>query len=170
MKKLLIFTLLLFIILGKNLQAQDDNFKALFIYNVTNFIEWPAVEGSFSIFVLGNSPVVEIFRSDPKLKGKKVAGIPISIDPLADVSRAGECQILYIPEDQGDKIEAAVTAIGNKPILIVTQSDDAISKGSCINFYKKADGKLTMQISRKNIESHGLKVGSQLLYLGDEVN
>lgn len=170
MKKLFFSIILFCFILGKVTQAQDDNFKALFIYNVTNFIEWPAIEGEFKIYVLGGSPVIEIFKSDPKLKGKKVAGIPITIEPLTDVSKAGECQILYVPEEQGGKIESAITAIGNKPILIVTQSENAISKGSCINFQKKPTGKLTMQISRKNIESHGLKVGSQLLYLGEEVN
>ena len=170
MKKLFVCILLFFIILGNVSQAQDDNFKALFIYNVTNFIEWPAVEGNFVIYVLGNSPIIDIFKSDSKLKDKKVAGTPIAIEPLNDVKNAGSCQILYVPEDQADKMDAAVAAIGSKAILIVTHFDGAITKGSCINFYNKPDGKLTMQISRKNIESHGLKVGSQLLYLGDEVN
>lgn len=170
MKKILVCILLFFIIFGKVVVAQDDNFKALFMYNITNFIEWPAAEGVFKIQVLGSSQIVKIFTTDAKLKDKKVAGIPIDIKEISDVGSVDDCHILYISETKGDQIDAAVSAVEGKPILIVTHSDGAIDKGACINFYKQASGKLSMQISRKNIEKHGLKVDSKLLYLGEEVN
>ncbi len=166
-KKWLILILLTFLL--KSAFAQDDNFKALFIYNVTNFIEWPAVDGNFVIHVLGESSVVNIFKTDVKLRDKKVTGKPIVIEKIPGVKSIGNCQILYIPQEQGAQIDTVVKIIGKKPTLIVTSTDNAITKGASINFFKKG-GKLTMQISRKNIESHGLKVDSKLLYLGEEVN
>jgi len=67
-------TLLIFLLLGVagNVNAQDEKFKAIFIYNFTKYVNWPQIEGSFIISILGNSAITGEIES---IAAKKTVGI-----------------------------------------------------------------------------------------------
>ncbi len=161
-----------FLYMTLSCNAQHDNFKALFILNVTNFIEWPSLPEQFVIKILGNSPVKNILETDPKLRNKKISGIPFKVNEVPDIYSVRECQILYIPSDKLNEISAVMDVISGQPTLIITDDNTgtAIKNGACINFYAPPGQKITMQINKENIINQGLKVDSHLLYLGEVID
>jgi hypothetical protein len=54
-----------------SLKAQDEKFKAIFIYNFTKYINWPASEGDFVINVLGDEAIT---REMGEIATKKTVG------------------------------------------------------------------------------------------------
>ena len=54
-------------------KAQDEKFKALFMYNFTKYIEWPQTKqsGDFVIGVMGNSAIVSELNA---IASKKTVG------------------------------------------------------------------------------------------------
>jgi len=165
MKKITIFLLLaVFFAKPKDTNAQDDKFKALFVYNITKMVDWPAAQknGNFVVCVLGNADLQSI--SD-----KKVVNQVISLRKIASPAEIGDCHILYISADAVGSLGAAVSAVGGKPILIFADEVGASKKGAGINFITK-DGSIKYEYSKKSIEKQGLSVSSDFESLGINVD
>jgi hypothetical protein len=146
--------------------AQDDKFKALYLYNITTFIEWPSLGENFIITSLGESSVIANFQSTHG--SKTINSKTIIVHKAASVDNIGNCQILFIPSEQSGQLAAALAKLSGKATLIVTDKEGLAKQGSCIN-YINVGGKLNLEINRRNIETRGLKVDSQLLLLGIEI-
>ena len=164
MKKIVLLLVLSFIIFRGF--AQDDKFKALYLYNITTFIEWPSLGENFVISSLGESTMINTFIANHG--NKTINGKTIIVHKASGVANIGNCQILYVPADQSSNLAVVLSKLAGKATLIVTDADGLVKQGSCIN-YVLVNGKLNLEISRKNIETRGLKVDSQLLLLGIEV-
>jgi hypothetical protein len=158
-----IFTIFITGILGIiPVKAQNEKFKALFIYNFTNYIEWPSNnEGTFLISVLGNSPIIDELKIISTKK--KVGTSTIIVKKISDPSEIGESKICYIPISNKKKVDEISMALKNKPILIIT--DEATSSYG-INFIETGQ-KQAFLVNKTNIEAHGLKVSSTLLSLSN---
>jgi hypothetical protein len=145
--------------------GQNEKFKALFIYNFTNYIEWPGgTSATFIITVVGESPIINELQSISKLK--KVGSATIEVKKVNSASEIGTTQIVYIPADKKRVLPEIAQAMSGKATLII--SDNAQGKFG-INFVE-VDSKQSFQISKSNIEDHRLKVNSSLLSLGTSVN
>jgi len=165
MRKL--FTLIIFSCLFVTVcKSQDEKFKALYLYNITKFIEWPTQAGPFIIKVLGESPVTTLYKSE--FGQRTVNSQSVEIINANSTAELNNAQIIYIPSSQSASIPSVVAKVAGKPVLIITDQSGATSKGASISFVMS--GKLTIQISRRNIESHGLKVNTQLIELGIDVD
>lgn len=163
------FLLILFLILLKAnfAMAQDEKFKALFLYNYAKGIEWPNVSGDFVIGVLGTSPIID--ELDIIAQKKKVGTQTIIIKKFSSLTGAEDCNIFYLPANKSANLSSLIDKVKGKGTLIVTDSPGSIKKGSCINFFV-ANDKLSYEISKNNIEKQGLKVTTNLLSLGVKVN
>jgi hypothetical protein len=151
-----------FLFLAPTLYAQNDKFKALFIYNFTNYIDWPAgsVSNSFVITVVGDSPIIEELQTIATKK--KINNLPIVVKKVKDVASIGTPQIVFIPSDKRKWVADINRTSAGNPVLVI--SDNA-SGDFGINLIER-DQKQMFQISKSNIESHHLKVSSSLLTLG----
>jgi hypothetical protein len=149
-----------------HLLAQNEKFKAMFIYNFIKYVEWPeGTNGSnFLITIIGDSPIKTELESIAGLK--KVGTATLEIKRVKSIAEIGDSQIIYIPSAKKKLLPEVVTKSHGKPILIV--SDEA-SGDFGINFIEM-DGKLKFQIAKSRIESHSLRVNSSLLSLGIPVN
>lgn len=166
MKNIVIF-LVSILISGFTYQtnAQEDvKFKALYTYNFTNFIEWPATSGNFVVKVVGDIP--ELYKAD--LETKNVNGQAISVISVADPSAVGDCHILYVPPAQSGVIASAISGLTGKNTLIITDSS-AFEEGVSINFVMNSNN-LGIQISENSIRNQGLKVNKQLLNMGENMD
>ena len=138
--------------------AQDDKYKAIFIYNFALNIEWPASEsnGDFVICVVNQGDALEAVRS--MAQGKMVRNKTITVVGVKSIDDIPECQILYLPssESKADKISSAVAKVGSAATLIVSDNEGALEYGSCINFVKDEE-KIKYEASKKNFESHRLQ-------------
>jgi len=149
------------------LKAQDEKFKAIFVYNFTKYIDWPPKQGNFIISVLGTDPIAG------ELKGiaskKKVGQTSIEVKNIRTIGDIGNCNILYVSDSKSDALPQVLLQAKENNILVITENKDACKSGSCINFVSSG-GKITYEISKKNIETNGLKVSGDLIQLGVLVN
>jgi hypothetical protein len=145
--------------------GQNEKFKALFIYNFTNYIDWPGgTSGSFVIAVLGDSPIVEELQAISKIK--KIGNAPIEVRKVSSPAEIGNVQIVFVPAQKKKLLAELSQSLIGKATLIIT--DNAPGEFG-INFVE-IDQKQSFQISKTNIETHRLKVNSSLIALGTLVN
>lgn len=97
MRKLLIVTCLLVMGSALHVSGQISTFKALFLYNFTQNIEWPgpaAGNGDFVITVLGDNDMVTELEKLAKVK--KVGSRKLLIKKVSNVDEVGDTQIVFL--------------------------------------------------------------------------
>ncbi len=165
MKKYIIISLLFIVGFGSRIFSQNENVKAVFIYNFTKYISWPKSEssGDFTIGVLGNPAMVSSLNA---LASKKRVGTrKIKILNFNSYNAIQKCHILYIGNAKKSQISNALTKVSLLPVVVVTDSPGLIEKGSGINFVE-VGGKQKFEIKKATVEKKGIKVNSALLQLG----
>lgn len=165
MKKALLLLLFGVTIGWHKIQAQDEMFKALFMYNFTKDIEWPPSHrtGEFVIQVVGSSPIVDELQKIAS--AKKVGSQPIVVKKINSASEITKCNMLVITPGKSTELTTILKAVAGQPILIVSDKEGLAKAGSCINLIK-IDGKQKFEINTKAIAAQGLKVTSFLTSLG----
>ncbi|MGI8637190.1 MAG: YfiR family protein, partial [Segetibacter sp.] len=101
-KTFCVFLISLFLIFAFQLQAQTSreySIKAVFLYNFTQFIDWPATafsnaESPFIVGILGDDPFHASL--DEAVAGEKVKDHPIIVQRYQDVKDITTCHILFI--------------------------------------------------------------------------
>ena len=164
MKKtvLAIFALLL---ISTSTRAQDEKFKALFMYNFTKYIEWPQTKqsGDFVIGVLGNSAIVSELNA---IASKKTVGAQnIKVKEVAASDELTKLHILFVAEDKSGHVDEIAEKVKGKGVVLITDKAGLAKTKSGIN-YVKEDGKQKFEVSNKHLTEEGVKVSSQLLSLG----
>ncbi len=143
--------------------AQTDiaRAEALFIYNFSRLIEWPAnyKTGPFVIGVLGNTPIAEQLKTFTT--GKQVGSQPISIKTYGSPAEISTCHILFVPFSETKYMSNIISQVTNKSTLIITEKNAAIEQGSAINFVVIGD-KLKFELSPNNAQKYNIKLSSKL--------
>ena len=170
MKKVLILLLFVNVVHGY-VNAQDDKFKALFIYNFTKYMEWPESKrtGDFKIGVLGNSPITNELKA---FTAKKTVGQQkIVVDEILAIADCQKYHIVFVPTKASSNVDEIAQLVANKGVLIVTDKPGMAEEQAGINFIKdKNDGQQTFEISVKHIHEQGVNAGKTLLSLGVTVD
>ncbi|HON18513.1 MAG TPA: YfiR family protein [Salinivirgaceae bacterium] len=166
----IVFFLFVGTILPNKSFSQNEKFKALFIYNFTKYIEWPAdfSTGEFIIGVLGNSPIItELETISDK---RKVGNQTIVIQQYNSVGDIRKCHILYLPSGKSASLQEVLQKLApSTPTLVITDSPGLASKGAAINFVLKGNHQ-EFEINTAALETSKLKVNNTLLTLGTVVN
>ncbi|MGC3978731.1 MAG: YfiR family protein [Paludibacteraceae bacterium] len=152
-----------------SVKAQNEKFKALFLYNFIKNIEWPQAykQGDLVIGVLGNTPILKELET---ITGNQKAGNqPMKVKFFSNAEEVSSCHLIYVSPNKGGAIAQLLTKVNGNNTLIVSDSKGGIQQGSGINFIMDGD-KLKFEISKHNIETKGLKVSASLLNLGVAVN
>ncbi len=170
MKSKFLFSLLVtvyFFCSSASINAQDERFKAIFVYNFTKYINWPVSQGNFVINVLGNDDIISEME---EIATKKMVGkSKIDIIKVLSVSEIKKCQILFVSSSKMDLFAEVIQLAKKNRILVITEKANACKGGSCINFLNN-EGKLSFEISKLNIESCGLQVSIDLLKMGTSID
>lgn len=135
--------------------------QAMFIFNFSRLIEWPAAykNGPFIIGVLGTSPVAD--ELELYTKGKKVGAQDIQIIRYKTVQEITTCHILFIPFSRSKQLAEVSTSLQGKSTLLITEKSGALKEGSAINFIILGD-KLKFELNADNASKYGIKVSSKL--------
>ncbi len=155
---------MVFIAMGViNTYAQDAKYKALFIYNFTKHIEWPAnaKTGDFVIGVVGNN---DVFNNISNIAGGKKAGSQnIVVVKFKSVEEVIDCHILFVGMGQSNSSKFAIiqTKTSGKNTLIVTERAGMAKKGSVINFVVQG-GKIKFELNKANAAKYKLTISSYL--------
>ena len=174
MKKTIIFSLVIYIVGAFPFaQAEEttkgiskaDKLKAVFIYNFTEYIQWPDAKTSapFVIAIIGKSPLVIPLKEIAQKK--KVSGNrKIEIKLLKNIESIKTCQILFISASEKKKLAEIVKKVKGKHILTISDSKGFAARGVAINFVRIGE-KVKFEMNRNVITHSGFKVSSQLLKL-----
>jgi len=165
MIKKLCFLLLFYYLSLSSLFSQDAKFKALFMYNFTKYLEWPAEKqkGDFVIGIYGTSPITQELRI---IAGKKKVGIQnIVIKEYSTPAGLSGCHIIFIPENRSARIDEIRNSCTGTGTVLITEKAGLAKTVSGLN-YVSIDGKQSFEINKTNLEKQGVKVNSVLLSLG----
>lgn len=139
--------------------TQDlSKYHALFIGKFTDYIEWPQGKDQLVIGVLGNSAVFDELQASLGQRGKA------SIKKVSGPGDLANCQVVFIPASENKQFDAIYSAVNNKDILLVTESEQFARKGAAISFYLDS-GKLRFFLNESATKDHNLKVSSGLTSL-----
>jgi len=159
-RKIVLFALLLICAAYGNSIAQTNVYKlhALFIYNFTKHFQWTSVGDVFTIGVYGSEVALKEIKAN--LVDKKYSGKDIRVINIAGVGDANICQIVYTPKSSKAKILSLFESATKQNVLFVSE-DDMIADGFPVSFIIQNE-KLNFKISKKNLDTAGLRVSSAL--------
>lgn len=141
--------------------------KAAFIYNFTQFVEWPdsafdSKDSPFVIATFGDNPFNGAL--EVAMNGKSVAGRTIIIKHFDSADSLGPCQLLFAPSTQDSNLKALFDKVDNKPILTVGESDAFMDAGGGIRFFMDGN-RIRFEIDPSPLATDGLKVSAKLMKL-----
>ena len=148
--------------------AQGNIYKlhSLFLYNFTKHIQWTEVGDTFTIGVFGNQNALKEVKAN--FSGKKFSGKDIRVINIVGIGDANASHLVYMPKSTKSEILNMFDDANKNNTLFVSE-DDLISQGFPISFVINGS-KLGFKVSKKNLESSGLKISSSLLSLAQVVD
>jgi hypothetical protein len=154
-------------------QSIDEyQFKAAFLYNVAQFVEWPA-----EAFKTPSDPIVNCILGDSPLtgalrragNGNVIGGRRFVTRNISDVKHLSGCHILFVSSSEEQRWRAmAETVQHGSGLLTVGENDGFASDGGILNF-KLERGKIRIQINAAAAERQRLRISSRLLRLSQIV-
>ncbi|HSU52293.1 MAG TPA: YfiR family protein [Segetibacter sp.] len=162
------------LILSFQLQAQSSreyNIKAVFLYNFTQFVDWPPsafsnAESPFIIGILGEDPFHAAL--DEAVVGEKVKDHPIIVQRYHDVKDITTCHILFINLKEESKMKETLSILSGKNILTVSDMPDFAAIGGIVRFASEKN-KIRLQINLPASKHADLTISSKLLQVADIV-
>jgi hypothetical protein len=142
-------------------QVGIEKAEALFIYNFTKGISWPAssLNGEFVIGVVGDKYLFD--ELETLTKSKSVGTNKISVKYFAKPAEIVNSHILVVGNRFSGSFEQIKASTGSFPSLFINTSDGMTAKGSGIDF-RLIDDKMKFVMSTANIKNRGLLIDSRL--------
>ena len=145
--------------------VSEDQVKAAYVYNFAKFVEWPAIAfpsptAPFRLCVLGEKS----FQSelDQVIKGKTVAGRPVTMVPAQVQEQFRSCHILFIASSQNKQVQRILESLRDSSVLTVGEAKNFIEQGGIINLVLE-DDRVQFQVNHKAATQAGLRISSRLL-------
>jgi hypothetical protein len=151
--------------------SQESTIKAVFLYNFTQFVEWPesAFAGETSplvIGILGKDPFGSSL--DETVRGERVKNHPLVVKRFKTVAEITRCHILYININEKDQLKNILGSLKAKNILTVGDVSNFASNGGMICFFTEKN-KTRIRINIEAVKNSELTISSKLLRLADLV-
>lgn len=172
------FLLLVFILLASMRSpfqieetSREYQLKAAFLYNFTQFVEWP--EGSlpedtpFVIGILGKDPFGAYL--DELVNGEKVNEHPLIVQRFASVDEIKTCHILFINISDKSQLQAILKNLKSNNVLTVGDATHFSKNGGIVRFYTE-DNKTRIHINLEAAKQAELTISSKLLRLAGIVD
>jgi hypothetical protein len=148
----------------------DYAVKAAYLYKFASYVDWPEdlldAASPLRIGVLGAQDLAEELALITS--GRTVDGRSITVTRLRSSDTVDDLHILFVGRDESGRLERLLAPARIRPILTVTDSDDALTAGSIINFIV-SDERVRFEISLFEAEQRGLRIDSRLLAVAQGV-
>jgi hypothetical protein len=149
--------------------AQVDlySLEAAYIYNFTEFTEWPGAQTGGALTVCAE-PRTELGVALGKLSGRAVAGKTWSVKPIPEGGAIGACNVLIV--DSAVSSAAAKSASAHDAPMLVVHATDADAGDTPYVVMLTRDGdRLRFDIDNKEAARRHLGLSSKLLRLARNV-
>jgi hypothetical protein len=144
--------------------SREYQVKAAFLFNFAQFVQWPdaamTADEPLIIATVGTDPFEGML--DKAVAGKTIGKHRIEVHHAGSAQDIGKCHLLFVPA--GQNAGEIISAVGNKAVLMVGESDNFTDAGGDIRFFLE-DGKIRFEIDPDSTSRGGLKVSSKLLNL-----
>lgn len=143
--------------------------KAVFLYNFTQFVEWPD-----SAYTMTDEPlVIGILGKDPfgayldeVVAGEEVNGHPLQVQRFEQVDDLGSCHLLFISKEKKAQLTEVMQALKTRSVLTVSDEDGFMHQGGMVKFIT-VNNKIRLQINPEAAKAAGLHISSRLLSLAE---
>lgn len=152
-------------------QAQTDyRIWCLYMHRFSQHVKWTDQEElkEIVIGVYGISPLIPALEDYFKMKG--TSRLTYKIKRISSADQAVGCQILFVTKEHLGDFASLETLLRKEKTLLMSEIPGLAKKGACINFLQNSESELKVEINKKCIEMHGLKISEQALSYGVEVN
>ncbi len=169
---LVVSALLLVSAVPLSAQSKEYQIKAAFLYNFSQFIEWPptAFGGAQEPIVLG------IIGEDPfgayldeLVRGEKVNNHPLVVQRYASVDEIKNCHVLFISRSKSLPPGPLLESLKGRSTLTVGDSDEAARAGVMIRFFTDQN-KIRLRINVEAAKAVNLTISSKLLKAAEIVS
>lgn len=150
---------------GEDATTLENRLKAAFLFKFASYVDWPdylfsGPDHPITIAIVGAEPIAaELTRN---VIGRTVQGRAIKVKRLKAHDAFADVHIVFVGVGEAERLERTVQAARPHPILIVTDFDGALERGSMINFVL-AERRLRFEVSLVTAEKSGLRLSSRLL-------
>lgn len=145
--------------------ALERQAKAAYLYKFAGFVEWP--DGCFArpdsalvIGVQGADALAD--QLEQTVAGHSANGRAILVRKLRRGEPASGLHILFLGALDRAALQEALAASRNQPVLTVSDSDQAHTLGSMINFIVAGD-KLRFEVALKPVAAARMKISARML-------
>ena len=161
-----------FLLASQLADNREYQVKAAFLYNFTQFVEWPAnafpePAAPLVIGILGDDPFGTYLEET--IEGEKVNGHPLVIQHYKNIEEVKTSHILFINQAETNKPEQAVINLKGKFILTVSDGNNFIQQGGMIRFITR-NNKIQIQINPEAAKEADLIISSKLLKVAEVVS
>jgi hypothetical protein len=150
--------------------ASEYQIKAIFLFNFTQFVEWPT-----TAFADTNAIVIGILGEDPfgpylmeTVQGEEVNGHPLVVQHYQKVEDVKACHILFINASEMHQIKKIFISLKSRNILTVSDALNFTKQGGMIRFFTE-NNKIRIRINLNAAKDANLTISSKLLRLADIV-
>lgn len=153
-------------------QAQTETqVKAAFLYKFGGFVEWPpaaftAADAAFTIGVVGAEPLA--LELEQIVARRTVHGRRVEVRRLRRGEPLAGVHVLFIGRAEAPRLAGIIDAARGQPVLLVTESEDALAQGSMINFVAVED-KVRFDVALPPAERGQLRISARLLAVARKV-
>jgi hypothetical protein len=149
--------------------TREYQVKAAFLFNFTQFVEWPAQcfsnpESKAIIGVLGKDPFGTYLEET--IAGETINKHPLVIQRFNTVDEITNCHILFINISDKNKLKAILEKLKGKNILTVSDANGFAKLGGMVRLYTK-DDKINIQVNLEAAKEENLIISSKLLKLAE---
>ncbi len=169
-KLILIFAGILLFSVQTNAQLDETDtgsiIKASYIYNFAKLVEWTETSSApeLKIDILGD---VNLYKQLVKrYAGKKIGNQTVEVKLIMEISDAEGIHILFVSRKHASLLPTISKKLQGKNTLLITEIEDALTKGSVINFIS-VNNNLKFEINETNASAHNLIIGSTLKSLAE---
>jgi hypothetical protein len=160
--------LALLVIAGADVTAQrslEYEVKAAYLYNIVNFVTWPPDAFSSNsdplhVCVYGVDPFGPLL--DRAMQGGTANRRPVAIIRTTDANALMECELVFLPGANTDRIDQAVRVTSTRPVLTIGESSDFLRRGGMIAFVVDG-GRVRFDVNLPVAAMRGLTLSSRLL-------
>lgn len=147
--------------------SREYALKAVFLLNFSRFTEWPTntfetPKSDFVIGILGKSPFGTSIEE--AVQGERLNQHKYVVESYRDVTEIKNCEMLFISRSETSHLREIVARLGRKPVLTVSDIQNAADAGVCVEFVIEND-KIRLRINLDSLKSAHLVMSSELLRL-----
>jgi len=154
---------------GQSTTASEYELKAVFIFNFTQFVQWPATSFSSEhaplvIGILGEDPFGPYLND--VISGEKVDGHPLVIEHYATAGDIKNCHILFVSKNEITRFGQLAATLKKQNVLTVGDAPTFLMQEGMIKLLTK-NNKIQLQINIESVKESNLVISSKLLRLAE---